>query len=83
MLFAVLTTHPTGVMMVSLAVASVKFKPRLVLISCNIGRNEKSSDPDVLFLIDGEVGVEIDHLRRSVCWCGVPCDLNTDRIKQS
>lgn len=39
----------------------------------------KSSDPDVLFLIDGEVGVEIDHLWRSVRWSGVPCDLYTNR----
>lgn len=33
------------------------------------------SDPNVLFLIDGEIGVEINHLWCSVCWCGVPCDL--------
>lgn len=33
------------------------------------------SDPDVLLLIDGEVGVEIDHLWRSVRWSGVPRNL--------
>lgn len=34
-----------------------------------------SSDPDVLFLIDGEVGVEVNHLWCSVRWSGVPCNL--------
>lgn len=42
----------------------------------------KGSDPDVLFLIDGEVGIEIDHLWRTVRWSGVPCDLHINRKKQ-
>lgn len=41
----------------------------------------KGSDPDVLFLIDGEVGIEIDHLWRTVRWSGVPCDLHINRKK--
>lgn len=36
---------PTGIIMVSLAVATVKLKPWPVLISCNIGRNEKKLWP--------------------------------------
>lgn len=36
----------------------------------------KSSDPDVLFLIDGEVGVEVDHLWGSIRRSGVSCDLH-------
>lgn len=36
----------------------------------------KRSDPDVLFLIDGEVGVEVDHLWGPVRRSGVSCDLH-------
>lgn len=39
---------------------------------------ENSSDPDVLLLIDGEVGVQVDHLWRPVGRRGVPSDLQAD-----
>lgn len=39
------------------------------------------SDPDVLLLIDGKVGVEIDHLWRSVRRSGVPCYLHKNIFK--
>lgn len=39
-------------------------------------KKKASSYPDVLFLVDGEVGVKIDHLWCSVGWSGVPCNLS-------
>lgn len=57
-------------------------------IKCEIKKQKiKISNPDVLFLIDGEVGVEIDHLWCSIGWSGIPCDLHitekTKWVKQS
>lgn len=41
-----------------------------------------SSDPDVLFLIDGEVGVKVNHLWGSICWSGVSCDLHRSENRE-
>lgn len=52
---------------------------------CHTQKKKKkgtSSHPDVLFVIDGEVGVEINHLWRSVRRSGVPCDLHANRTKK-
>lgn len=40
-----------------------------------------SPDPDVQFLVDGKVRVQVDHLWCSVCWSGVSCNLQREKSK--